>query len=206
MVGEFMPGEKMTVRGLATAFGTSSMPVREALRRLLADQALIQRANRGIIVPPVSLEHLLDLRRIRMAIEGMAAEWAAATITESELKHLAGLQSRLRGMVATRDSTDYLACNRDFHFAVYVAARSAGLFPLIESLWLQAGPYLTIMRGPATLGLGLDHHDELIRALEKGDGDGARRAMASDIGDAADTLMRAVTGVRPRDTNRSLVR
>jgi DNA-binding GntR family transcriptional regulator len=199
MGGAFAPGEKMTVRGLAAAHGTSPMPVREALRRLVADQALVQLHNRGIVVPPVSLEHILDLRRVRMAVEGLAAEWAATTIEEDEIQHLAALQRKMRGMVETGDASDYLSCNKAFHFSVYASARSGVLMPVIESLWLQAGPYLTIMRGPATLGMGLDHHDALIAALQRGDGVAARNAIAVDIGEAADVLVRATGKARPRN-------
>lgn len=192
MSGEFAPNEKMTVRSLALASGTSPMPVREALRRLVADQALVQRANRGIFVPPVSLEHILDLRRVRNCVEGIAAEWAAVTIRDEEIAQLRELQRQMREMAANGDTSHYLSCNREFHFIVYRAARSEVLIPVIESLWLQAGPYLTIMRSPAALGAGLDHHDELIAALERSDGAAARKALAADISDAADILIRAV--------------
>jgi len=167
------------------------VPVREALRRLVADQALVQRANRGIFVPPLSLDHILDLRRVRNCIEGVAAEWAAATIRDDEIARLRALQRQMREMAAHGDSTRYLACNREFHFTVYRAARSEVLLPVIESLWLQAGPYLTIMRSPATLGSGLEHHDELIEALERSNGTAARRAVVADIDDAAEILIRA---------------
>lgn len=197
--GEFAPNEKMTVRTLALAYGTSPMPVREALRRLVAERALLQRANRGIVVPPVSLEHILDLRRVRMSIEGLAAEWAAATIEEAEVGRLRELQRQMRTMAANGETSGYLACNRDFHFTIYTAARSEVLIPVIESLWLQAGPYLTIMRSPAALGVGLDHHDALIDALGRGDGAAARKAVAADIGEAADILMRAAALARPRN-------
>jgi DNA-binding GntR family transcriptional regulator len=195
VVGEFAPGEKLTVRGLAEAFGTSPMPVREAMRRLVADQALEQRANRSIVVPPVSVERLSDLRRVRMAIEGLAAEWAATTISDEEINQLEEIQARMRSMAQSGNAADYLAANRDFHFLVYGAARSGVLLPVIESLWLQAGPYLTIMRGEATLGMGLDHHDALIAALRSGNGLAARLAIAHDIGEAADITIRASSRV-----------
>lgn len=189
--GEFAPGEKMTVRGLAEAFGTSPMPVREAMRRLISDQALEQRPNRGIVVPPVSFERLIDLRRVRMAVEGLAAEWAASTISDNELEQLSAIQTRMRNMAESGDGADYLTANREFHFLIYNAARSGVLLPVIESLWLQAGPNLTIMRSAATLGMGLEHHDTLITALRSGSGAAARQAISQDIGEAAEIMIRA---------------
>jgi DNA-binding GntR family transcriptional regulator len=193
IAGEFAPSDKMTVRGLAEAFGTSPMPVREALRRLIADQALVQQTNRGIIVPPVSVERLLDLRRVRIAVEGLAAEWAASTITDAELSRLEALQADMRAMESSGESSDYLAANKEFHFTVYRAARSSVLVPVIESLWLQAGPYLTIMRSASTLGMGLDHHARLLSALHAGDGRTASQAVGADIAEAAEVMLRAST-------------
>ena len=191
MAGHYAPGDKLTVRGLADAFGTSPMPAREALRRLIADQALVQRTNRGVIVPPVSVERLHDLRRARVHIEGFAAQLAAATVEDAEIARLEDIQARMRAMAATGGGAEYLACNREFHFIIYAAARSAVLMPVIESLWLQAGPYLTIMRQAATIGLGLDYHDAMIAALRRGDGAAARQAVAGDINDAAEIMIRA---------------
>jgi DNA-binding GntR family transcriptional regulator len=192
--GEFAPGDKMTVRSLATAFGTSAMPVREALRRLVADRALLQRENRGVAVPMISVQTLVDLRRVRMAIEGLATEWAAATIGDAELARLDDLQAQMVAMAAARNGTDYLATNKEFHFTIYQSARSAVLMPVIESLWVQAGPYLTIMRTAATIGTGLDHHATIVSALRSGEGQAARRAMEHDIGEAGDVMLRACAG------------
>ena len=97
MRGAFAPGEKMTVRGLAAAHvlernaGAGSAPT-------LGGRAGARPAPQsGIVVPPVSLEHILDLRRVRMAVEGLAAEWAATTIEEAEIQHLAALQRKMEG-------------------------------------------------------------------------------------------------------------
>src|SRR5262249_30208271 len=51
MAGMFKPGEAVTLRTLATRLGTSAMPVREAVSRLIAERALILLPNRSVIVP-----------------------------------------------------------------------------------------------------------------------------------------------------------
>ena len=68
----------MTVQSLAEAFGVSAMPVREALHRLSAAQALTVVAGRSVGIPALTVERLEDLRRVRGEIEGLAAAWAAA--------------------------------------------------------------------------------------------------------------------------------
>ena len=100
----------------------------------------------------------------------------------------------MKDRAARGAAADYLSLNREFHFSVYRAARSTVLQPIIERLWLRAGPWLNIMREGSTLGLGLDHHAEIIDSLIKGDGERARRSVVADISDAADIMLRAASG------------
>jgi DNA-binding GntR family transcriptional regulator len=202
MNGDFRPGQRLVVRSLAEEFQTSAMPVREALRQLVSEEALFDHANRGVIVPEASVEIIADLTRVRCSIEGSAAGWAASTIVQAELESIRALDDEMKDRAARRAAADYLSLNREFHFAVYRASRSTVLLPIIERLWLRAGPWLNIMREEATLGMGLDHHAELIDALEKGDGDRARRAVAADISDAADIMLRAASGLSTNEMRR----
>ena len=201
--GDFVPGQRLVVRQLAEQFRTSAMPVREALKQLVSDGALFDHPNRGVIVPEATVEIISDLMRVRCSIEGAATEWAASTITVDELGQIRSLNERMKGCVTVDAAGEYLAINRQFHFSIYRAARSAVLLPIIERLWLRAGPWLNIMRGEATLGLGLDHHEEILVALDAGDGAGARRALVADISGAADIMLRAAsTPARPAGQGR----
>lgn len=194
MSGDMVPGERLVVAELARRYGTSSMPIRQALHRLVAERALDERPNRGVEVPRLDVAGLMDLRRVRCAVEGQAAQWAAQTINPAELARLRQIQQRMRAIVDVAHAEDYLALNVDFHFTTYRAARSPLLIPLIESLWLRVGPYLNTMRTETTLGLGLDQHDEVLAALERGDGAGARAAVERELSEAAEIMARALAG------------
>jgi DNA-binding GntR family transcriptional regulator len=155
-------------------------------------------------VPEATVEVISDLVRIRCAIEGSAAEWAASTINTDELEALDRLNDGMVTCTAAGDTADYLALNREFHFTIYRAARSSLLLPVIERFWLRAGPWLNIMREETTLGLGLDHHAEIMAALTAGNGAAAKRALVADIADAGDIMIRAASGrsVAPRSGTR----
>jgi DNA-binding GntR family transcriptional regulator len=193
MNGDFVPGQRLVVRHIAEHFQTSPMPVREALRQLVSDEALYDHPNRGVIVPEASVAVISDLVRVRCTIEGAAAEWAASTITTQELERIGELNERMRACTRIETAGDYLSFNRQFHFSIYRAGRSPAMLPIIERLWLRVGPWLNIMRSEATLGLGLDHHAEILGALKAGDGAKARRALVADITDAADIMLRAAS-------------
>lgn len=194
MSAHYIPGERLIVSHLANVFGTSAMPIREALRRLVAEQALENSPNRGVQVPLMTASRLMDLRRVRCEIEGTAVEWAATTITNREIEQLEAIQDRLNRLTASGSSEGYLDLNLDFHFTMYRAARSPLLIPIIERLWLQAGPCLNAMRGVTTLGMGMDHHEENLRSLRRGDGLGARAGLEREINEAADVILRSLEG------------
>lgn len=197
MNGDFVPGQRLVVRQIAESFETSPMPVREALKQLVSDDALFDHPNRGVIVPEATVQVISDLVRVRCTIEGSATDWAASTITPDELARIEELNERMKACTTVDTAGDYLAFNREFHFAIYRASRSSAIQPIIERMWLRAGPWLNIMRGEATLGLGLDYHAEIIAALRGGDGASARRALVADIADAADIMLRAASQASP---------
>src|ERR1700739_2073168 len=71
--GGFQPGETVSLRNLAKRLGTSAMPVREAVNRLIAEQALQMLPNRQVIVPRMTRRKFFELTRVRQLLEGMAA-------------------------------------------------------------------------------------------------------------------------------------
>src|SRR5262249_12932841 len=85
MAGRFQPGERLNIRALAAMLGTSARPIREALSRLAADGAVEMVPNQSVRVPLFDRERFEELKLIRMAVEGLAAEQAATRITVAEI-------------------------------------------------------------------------------------------------------------------------
>jgi DNA-binding GntR family transcriptional regulator len=183
MRGGFAPGQKLKIADLASALGTSAMPVREALNRLAAERAIESMPNRSVRVPSLSKDSLRDLMEARRAIEGLAVARAAANMDEETL-------TTLRQVIAAQSATDAehvsegsAEQNRAFHFAIYRKSGSAVLLPIIESLWLQFGPYLRVAseRFDGREGRGTNFHVEMVAALALGDARAARNALEADI-------------------------
>ena len=195
MLGRFQPGQALKIFELAQAFGTSIQPVRESIRQLVTERALEAMPNRSARVPHLTVERLRDLKRVRMALEGLAAELAAERITADEIM---ALRSYCAAEAAADDSGDVEASvqqNMRFHFTLYRAAGSPTLMPLIESLWLQIGPWVrqSAESFDGAEGRGTMMHRLAIEALEKGDAAGVRRAIEDDITRTFDLVM-ASTG------------
>jgi DNA-binding GntR family transcriptional regulator len=182
--GEIAPGQVVTIQSLAEAFGVSAMPVREALKRLTAAGALSLVTGRSMGIPRLSLERLEDLRRVRLSIEGLAAEWAADLMEPVDLAQLQEHYTLLSKASAEENVREYLRANRAFHFTIYTAARSPTLVAMIETLWLQIGPYLNLLRGSGNYAASNATHKAMVEALVARDGRAASKALRDDINDA----------------------
>jgi acetoin utilization deacetylase AcuC-like enzyme len=78
--GAFAPGDVVSLRGLADQLGISMTPVREAVRRLVAEGALIDTPSRTLIVPPFAARRMKDLKAARLALEhGVACNTAGGS-------------------------------------------------------------------------------------------------------------------------------
>jgi DNA-binding GntR family transcriptional regulator len=76
MIGRYKPGQALSLRPLAARLGTSTMPIREAVSRLIAERALVLLPNRNIIVPRMTRARFIELCRVRQLLEGNVAEIA----------------------------------------------------------------------------------------------------------------------------------
>jgi DNA-binding GntR family transcriptional regulator len=191
--GAFVPGRAIGIQALADQFQTSTMPVREALRELVAQHALMALPNRSVTVPVMSPERFRRLALARIALEGLATELSTAFATPVVCKHLNSIDRKMRAAAEGNDTKGYLSENRNFHFTIYGLDKSQVVIPLIESLWLQAGPFIALTVGQAGISSGLKFHSKCIDCLARGDAAGARKAIESDIGEAADSILRQVT-------------
>jgi DNA-binding GntR family transcriptional regulator len=184
MHGEYRAGQILGIQYLADALGTSTMPVREALRRLVALQGLEPMRNGMTRVPLITRERLADMRRSRVLVEGTVTEWASPRIDAATLDMLAELAAEITLARRTPEGIPVsLEKNRIFHFTIYAAAGSPVMMAMIESLWLQSGAYLrdkrellhTAEQAPDLL------HEAAIAAMRRGDHARARQCIEQDV-------------------------
>jgi len=197
MAGAFMPSTKVTLRSVSAQMGTSVMPVREAINRLIAERALEVVGDRQVIVPVMTAEKFAEIVHWRVQLESAAARSACRYVTPEIIADLESINARMLEAVEHDRREALLRLNHEFHFRIYNAARSTILLPMIESLWLQAGPF-TYFSTPSPNALwNAKHHKDVIKALKSGDEDLAAEAIGSDIGNSAKFLMSSGHFARP---------
>lgn len=176
--GQFAPGDMVSLRNLADMLGTSMTPVREAVRRLVAEGALLDTPSRTLIVPPFDARRMADLKAARLALEVLVLEQAQDRMNTADIDALEAMITQ-----AKRQPGVDLDLNYRFHFGVYALSGSRVLMPLIEALWLQYGAYLNVIVSQRQAREIDEHalHHQMIAAFRAGDRAAARQALETDI-------------------------
>ncbi|WPB55403.1 GntR family transcriptional regulator [Xylophilus sp. GOD-11R] len=180
--GELMPGQKLSARTLIDRLGVSQTPVREAMLQLVAERALTMNRNKSVTVPVLSADDYIELRDIRVALEGLACRCAVEHVKDSDI---AALDKLHRQMMVAKRGGDYrstMRLNREVHLGIYALSGRSELVALIESLWVRTGPYLNLIYRDTGLKVPKFHeHEALLAALKARDAEAAAEAVVRDI-------------------------
>ena len=193
MAGRYEPGQKLKLRELADRLGVSVTPVREALARLVVDQALEQVDHRSVRVAIMDLARFHEVRELRLDLEGLGAENAALRASAADIRELRAIHVRLTTARAQNSYRGILQENESFHLTLCRVAGMPVLLRLVEALWLQCGPLMHGTTSWPTPRPRQHPHVGVIKALQAGDGAMARAAIQQDITMSTDALLGYLT-------------
>ncbi|MGA0573059.1 GntR family transcriptional regulator [Variovorax sp. VNK109] len=190
MNGVLLPEQTLTVRDIASQYGVSLTPVREALQRLVAERALAI-SGRTFQVPRLDIETYREILKIRLDLEDLAGREAAARISNEEITRLDGVVAQHVAAIRAGDALATLRANTDFHLSIYRASDLPVLVRIIESLWLRIGPTMNLLF-PQYCGslVGHEIHKTAMTALHRRDGIALGRAMRDDLIHGSEFLVR----------------
>lgn len=194
LFGEVVPGQPVTIHGLAEQIGTGVTPAREAIRRLTAEGALVTLENRRIAVPEMTAHRLQQIALVRLTVEPELAKGAAAHITPYDINELERLDALVDDAIKGGDTRGYLEANYRFHFHLYRLADAQILHRIAETLWLRVGPSLRVVCGRYGTANLVDHHRAAIHALRQGDAQKTRDAVTQDIRQGMEFIQQTETG------------
>ena len=136
---EILPGETVSLRGLAERFGVSLMPVREALWQLESERIIVIESNKRIRVNTLTAKEMEEALRLRLLLESTAAERACDLRPEEAIPKVRGI---LEAMEASLDRPKiYMRRNTQFHFSIYEYSDSPLLLEMLNRLWARVFPY-----------------------------------------------------------------
>jgi DNA-binding GntR family transcriptional regulator len=181
LFGGFLPGKAVTLRGLADALEVSPMPVREAVRRLIAEGALESHGNRRVSIPAMTTPKYREIMLARSLLEPELAVMALPQVDKDDIERLCDIDDDIDHCLENGDVEGYMRGNYAFHFNLYAIARSHVIANLVESLWMQFGPFLRLVYGRHGTANLIDQHKQAIEALRARDSLALRTAIAEDI-------------------------
>jgi DNA-binding GntR family transcriptional regulator len=199
--GRIKPGDWVRQERIAQEQGVSQMPVREALKQLAAEGLVEHVPYRGVRVVQFSPEDVEDLYACRAFIEGMAAQFAAENITDSEAEELARLHERMVACRTPEDLAEYRELNRKFHSLIFTASHRSYLVRTLAQLW-SAFPTMLWSNIPLVARFSVPgrdepdaaEHAEIVAALSARDPERAKRAVRRHIESAGGMLVAAMRG------------
>ncbi|MCC7273838.1 MAG: GntR family transcriptional regulator [Alphaproteobacteria bacterium] len=191
MEGRFWPGHRFKIRELAVSLRVSETPVREALMQLVRERGLEMHAGRSITVARLTLAQYLELREIRLMLEGLAAERAAERIEATGIAALAAVHAELTEAEQAGRWRSAIRANWRFHHTLYGGAGMPELLALLEVIWLRNGPLLNYLYPHAMPAYpGRHQHLEVLDALARRDAAGVREAIRADTIEGGVRLVR----------------
>lgn len=187
--GVFAPGERLTEDALATRYGVSRVPVREALRVLEAEGFVEAKPYVGVFVRELSEAEAEDLLELRSVVEPMCAARAARNRTPEQLGRLKELLNL--GWDAVQDGrlTEVPRLNSRFHEVIAEASGSEVLGQMIRQL-SQKIAWVYAVELPRRAEDSWREHEEILEALAAGDADRASTLLAEHIAKATTAYQR----------------
>lgn len=193
--GQRPPGSALDEQELATSYGVSRTPVREALRLLAAGGLVAHRPNRGAEVAAPSISDLRDMFQVMADLEGLCAGHASRAMSPEERAALALAHEVMSEIVRAGDSVAYAQANEKLHALIYAGSHNSYLVEITLQTRARLRPYRRAQF--STLGrLAASHaeHEAIVQAILRGDRLAAQRHMVEHILVVRDAFLRLAEG------------
>ncbi|AMN44362.1 GntR family transcriptional regulator [Rhodoplanes sp. Z2-YC6860] len=175
--GELRPGYKLDEKALASEFGVSRTPIREALRELGARGLIELVPHRGGIVAQISIDQLADMLDAECEIEALCARLAAQRMTAVEKGALQECHNQAKELTREKDETRYLVINQTFHDMICDGAHNATLTTMARELRTRLAPFRQSQSGERRLSRSHEEHAKIVDAILSDNQDAAYNAM-----------------------------
>jgi DNA-binding GntR family transcriptional regulator len=168
--GRYGPGYRLVLDQIGRELEVSAVPVREALRRLEAEELIQFERNVGarvIAIDPTEYRHAMETVAI---VEGAATGLAAPLLTPDALARARSLNERMRRSLAEFDPLAFTALNAEFHEVLFSACPNPNLVDLVQRCWtrLAAVRDSTFSSVPGRAPASVEEHERLLTLIEGG--------------------------------------
>lgn len=192
--GQLRPGTRLDEESLASRFGLSRTPVREAILQLVHSGLVEKKPRQGAVVAPLDLHRMVQMFEVMSEIEGLCARFAARRMSADEKAALKSLHDQAASKCESRDLDSYYAINRAFHDAIYDGSHNEVLKDMARTLFTRLAPYRRYqLNHPRRVDGSFAEHGEVVDAILAADPDGAQAAMRRHVTIQADIFAEFVS-------------
>ena len=181
MHGEILPATSMTLRGIGKDYSVSMTPVREAVRRLIAEGALMLSPSGRIATAELNHDRIEELAVMRSLIEVELASRALPRAHLALIDRLKTINASVSQAIVAHDPVSYIRTNLEFHRMLYLRAQAPAMLAIAETVWLQLGPTMRSLYDQLNRKEPPYNHTAILAALTAGDEPGLRLAVRSDV-------------------------
>ncbi|MBP0615090.1 GntR family transcriptional regulator [Jiella mangrovi] len=196
VAGSLSPGERLDEAELASRFGMSRTPVREAVKSLVAMGLLEMRPRQGVTVATISIPVLLEMFQMMAALEGLCAKLAARRATISERRALREIHSRLIQSLSDGSPERFYTINLEFHELLYDASHAQFIASQTRSLRRRIGAYRrSVTHQPGRMAATIGEHERILDAIERADAEEAFKAALDHVNLLGDDMADFIAGL-----------
>lgn len=171
-VGEFVPGHHLDETELATRFGVSRTPIREALIQLASEGLVEIRPRRGAVVAEIGPARLVEMFEVMAELEAMCARLAARRMSDTEHAALTAAHLACEDSCQARDPDAYYLRNEHFHSLIYAGSHNQFLAEEAQRLHRRLRPYRRLqLRVRDRVATSFGEHEAIVAALRAGEAD-----------------------------------
>ncbi|MBO0810594.1 MAG: GntR family transcriptional regulator [Microlunatus sp.] len=165
----FSPGYRLVLSQLAAELGISTVPVREAIRRLEAEGLVTFEKNIGAQVALVDEDEYVITMQTLAIVEGSATGLAARLVTEDDLVRAGAINQRMRNSLEHFDPHRFTELNEDFHTILFTRCPNDQIVDLVLRGWsrLRMLRDSTFSFVPGRAVDSVAEHDQLIALIEQ---------------------------------------
>ena len=176
--GRLSPGERLREKDLTEEFHISRSPIREALRQLESEGLIAFENYKGITVSKLSVKQVEEIYDLRWVLESYSASLSAERATKKHVGNLRNLHEKLKIAAKNFDLIGWLELNTLFHDSLSENCGNNNLIQILDILKRRIYRYkFMVIRVPGHLNQYIKHHEGILKACEKNDGQMAEKYM-----------------------------
>lgn len=178
----FADGERLDEIKLATQFGVSRTPIREALQKLALSGLVEQIPRRGVFVRHLGPVELIQMFEVMAELEAVCARLAATRMTDQALEEMKKANAACQDAVEAEDPDTYYRANELFHHALYKNSGNPFLEQECLRLFRRLKPFRRMqLRLRGRMPQSMEEHEKIVDALADGDSERASKAVRNHV-------------------------